>query len=180
MKWWLCPVLVLLVCCKGKKKEEEKPGSFPVLSYIKSQVAHVDTSLYSIIKVVTVDSTSDTTYIRREDFRKEARDFLELPDIASGKWKDDYTEEKSYDPLLELAVLVYTAKEADATIEKEQVYIQPGNGEEDKVKTLIIDQVTGTTRKNLVWNVDSHFQIVTRTSKEDGSEQNVITKVIWK
>jgi hypothetical protein len=177
MKSWPYFVFLFLACCKGKKEEPtEKAGSFPVLSFIKSQVAHIDTSLYSITKIVTVDSTSDTTYLKREEFRKEAKDFLELPDIATEI--EDYTEEKSFDPLLNQAVLVYTAKEDDASIKKEQVYIEPDNGEGDKVKTFIIDQVLdGSASKTLVWNVDSHFQVISR-SGSDG--KTTITKVIWK
>ena len=179
MKSWFFLLCIFLVCCKGKKEEPtEKAGSFPVLSFIQSQVAHVDTSLYSIIKVVTVDSTSDTTYIKREDFRKEAKDFLDLPDIATKKTMDDYTEEKSFDPLLNQAVLVYTAKEEDAPVKKEQVYIEPDSGEGDKVKTFIIDHVSKDgISKTLVWNVDSHFQIISRSGSNGKA---TITKVIWK
>ena len=182
MKRWLYLASFFLVCCKGKKEEPtEKAGSFPVLSFIQSQVAHVDTSLYSIIKVVTVDSTSDTTYIKREEFRREAKDFLNLPDIATTDAMEDYTEEKTFDPLLNQAVLVYTAKEDDAPVRKEQVYIEPDSGEGDKVKTFIIDQVVDKAiNKTLVWNVDSHFQIITRSAGPSGQEKSTVTKVIWK
>lgn len=172
---------ILLVSCKGKKEDPaEKGGSFPVLSFIQSQVAHVDTSLYSITKIITVDSTSDTSYIKREDFRREAQEFLELPDIAAKKLVDDYTEEKTFDPLLNQAVLVYTAKEEDAAVRKEQVYIEPDSGDGDKVKTFIIDREAEGGSKTLVWNVDSYFQIINRVAGADGRETIKVTKVVWK
>src|SRR5215213_5126645 len=100
---------VFLLCCKSKKeKEEENPSFFPALSFIKSQVAQVDTSIYRIIKIVQKDSTvADTTYLKREEFRKEAKDFLLLPDISSDKLKNDYTESKWYDENLQQVVLNY-------------------------------------------------------------------------
>jgi hypothetical protein len=185
MKAWPFLLLTLLVCCKSKKKEEPS-GSFPVLPYIQSQVAQVDTSLFNIMKVVTVDSTSDTTYIRREDFRKAAQDFLSLPDISSPRISDGYTEDKSYDQLLELAVLTYTPKADDKNVDdkpvrKEQVFIEPGNGEPDLVKKLIIDVVDkGGMQKNLIWNVGSNFQVVSATTGPDGREKLVTTRVSWK
>ena len=84
-KYILCisVTALALFACKSKK-EEVKETFFPVLSFIKSQVAHVDTSLYPIIKLTFIDSTrTDTEYIKREDFRSLAKDFLELPDLTS-------------------------------------------------------------------------------------------------
>ncbi|MDB5253185.1 MAG: hypothetical protein JWP27_2354 [Flaviaesturariibacter sp.] len=183
MKAWPFLILTLLVCCKSKKAEEPS-GSFPVLSFIQSQVAQVDTSLYNITKVVTVDSTSDTSYLRREDFRKAAQDFLSLPDIASKKMRNGYTEERTYDQLLEMAVLTYTARDDDQPVRKEQVFIQPGNGDPDQVKKLIIDVEDGAgataVRKNLIWNVGGSFQVVTGTTGPDGREKMVTTRVTWK
>ena len=48
-------VFAFVISCKGKKNEP-KEKFFPVLSYLKSQVADIDTSLYSIRKVIYVDS----------------------------------------------------------------------------------------------------------------------------
>ena len=33
-------------------------------------------------------------YIHRENFRKEAKDFLSIPDISTSKYQERYTEEK--------------------------------------------------------------------------------------
>jgi len=40
-----------MLSCKNKKTDEEKENQkfFPALSFIKSQVAHVDTSIFRII-----------------------------------------------------------------------------------------------------------------------------------
>ena len=65
------PVLLLLIislsliCCKNKNADENIVF-FPALSYIKSQVAHVDTSFYTIMRIVKTDSTADTAYLKRD------------------------------------------------------------------------------------------------------------------
>lgn len=180
---WLLLLLPFAISCKNKKKEESEAGSFPVLSFIRSQVAQVDTSLFSIRKVVQVDGTADTSYIKREDFKNAASDFLNLPDISQKKWRNDYTETKSFDPLLNKAVLTYTAKNPEAAIRKEQVFIQPGNGEEDRVTTIIIDQLLqngdSTVQKNLIWQVNNHFQIAISTQKNKAPEKIKTIKVFW-
>src|ERR1043166_9497879 len=89
--------LVIFVGCKQKEKTE-KEKFYPILSIIKSQVAHIDTSLYSIRRIEYIDSShSDTTYIKREDFKAAAHDFLSVPDIADPKYADRYTEDKQFD-----------------------------------------------------------------------------------
>ena len=84
MKKWLSIFFIaFLAGCNSENEEEDQNAQFfPVVSYLNSQVAHVDTSLYRIIKIVTVDGVSDTSYIPREQFRNEAKDFISIPDIA--------------------------------------------------------------------------------------------------
>ena len=45
------------------KREINKEKFFPVLSFIQSQVADIDTSLYSIRKLVYVDSLRTDTIV---------------------------------------------------------------------------------------------------------------------
>ena len=70
---------ILFYCsCKQKKNDV-----FPAIDFIKGQIANVDTSVYRILKLVPMtDSTYDTTYVKREDFKRLAKDFLETPDIS--------------------------------------------------------------------------------------------------
>src|SRR5689334_1712556 len=116
MKNFAILFLFFVFSCKQKQKDKT-PGAepfFPVLSYIKSQVAHVDTSLYSIIKIAGSDSIqTDTTYIKREEFRGLAKDFLEIPDLADTKYKDLYTEENFYDEGMNKVFITYRPKNAD-------------------------------------------------------------------
>src|SRR5206468_6928722 len=97
----------------------------PVISFLKGQVKDIDTSLYRIIKIETVNNKIDTEYIKREDFKKYAREFTDLPDITSDNLKDDYQETKTYDDVLKSYILTYTTNSKDREIVKEDVMINP-------------------------------------------------------
>lgn len=174
--------LPLLFSCKNGKEEEAK-DFFPVLSYLKSQVAHVDTSLFRIVKITTVGDRSDTAYIRREDFKKEAADFLSIPDITQKRLSSDYQETELYDESLGSVILSYMPTEEDAEIRRQEVVIEPNQAEGDKVKSIFIDRLIEegktTVRKNMLWQVDQRFRVVTITQNEDGTEKIEKLQVVW-
>lgn len=176
-------VAISALLCKSKKENENNKSFFPVLSFIKSQVAEVDTSVYPILKIVTMNSSPDTVYIKREEFRHYANDFLTMPDISAKKWNDDYQETKLYDEDLKRVILNYMPKDVNQEIRRQEVMIEPGQQSEDKVRTIIIERVVtnedSTVQKNMLWQVDKHFQVVTVTTKKNQPEKIEKLKVIW-
>ncbi len=176
-------VAIIVLSCKSKKEDEENKSFFPVLSFIKSQVAEVDTSVYPIFKIVTVGALSDTVYIKREEFRQYANDFLTMPDISGKKWDDDYMETKLYDEDLKRVILNYMPKDVNKEIRRQEVMIEPGQQSEDKLRTIIIDRVVtyedSTVKKNMLWQVDKHFQVVTVINKKNQPEKIEKLKVVW-
>jgi hypothetical protein len=172
---------VLFFSCKNKKNAEEPIDIFPALQFIKSQVAHVDTSVYRIIKIVKTDSTIDTTYINRENFKLEAKDFLTLPDISSADLKDDYVETKLYDADLDQVSLSYMPKEK-GEITRQEVLIKR-SAEGDKVTSIYINRTISasgtTTQKIMFWQVDKRFRIVTITGHNKEPEKTVTVDVVW-
>src|SRR5215218_2237884 len=168
-------ILIGLICtislaaCKTKKKKDtEATQFFPVLSFLKGQAKHIDTSLYRIVKIETIDSTSITTYIKREEFSKYAQDFLELPDISSDKWKDDYEETRMFDGELNNVILTYTTTDEDNKIRREDVIIntlQPGKD--------------STVEKNMVWYVNKRFTVITKVQWANQPEKIKKLEIIW-
>lgn len=180
--WLLLISLAILACRSRDKSGEEVVEFFPVHSYLQSQVKHIDTSLYSLRKIVKVDDRSDTSFIPREQFRKEAADFLATPDIAGNKWKDDYTETRLYDDMLKRAIFSYTPKEQGAPILRQDVTIEPGAGGDDAVKTIFINQLKeagdSVVQKKMLWEVGRRFQVVTTVSRK-GSADATCTQEVW-
>ncbi len=176
-------LIVLISSCK-EKETTPKEDFFPVLSFLNSQVAKVDTSLNSIRKYVIVDSlTTDTLYIPREQFRDIARDFLAIPDLSESKYKDRYVEEKIFDEMLNSVLLTYTPiKPEKEQIQRQEVMIRPGPSE-DKITNIIInlsvDTKDSSVQKRMLWKVDQGFQVTTTRQLAGQPETTRTEKVIW-
>jgi hypothetical protein len=181
----LIPVFLVFAGCNrnDKKTGQPEPG-FPVISYIQSQVAHVDTSLYSILKIIYRDSLhADTTYLRREDFKEAAKDFLQLTDITQKKYKDRYKEEKLYDETMNRVILRYSPINPEKEdIQKQEILIAP-DPSGDKVTSIFIDQVINnrdsSVQKLLLWRVNKSFTVTVILQKTGQPELTTVTKVAW-
>lgn len=174
---------LLLVSCNNKKNNRKENSSFfPVLSFIKSQVAHVDTSVYRIIKIVKKDSTADTSYLKREEFRDAAKDFLTIPDIGSDDLIDEYTETELFVEDLNQVALNYMPKEPNKEITRQEVLIKPGS-DGDKVQSIFINRIinnkNASIQKILFWEVDKQFRIITLTQSPDSPETKETVEVKW-
>lgn len=184
-KFFICLLCILLFySCKSKKKNAGADATyFPVLSFLKGQASGIDTSLYRIVKVETTDSFSDTAFIARENFHEVAKDFFSIPDISSGKWKDDYKEDKMYDDVLKNVILTYTTTETDNEIKREDVVLEPNDNGNSEVKTIIINKwqsnKDSTIEKNMVWYVNKRFTIVTKIQKANSPEKIKTVQVVW-
>lgn len=171
------------IACKQKEKGSQEKF-FPVLSFIQSQVADIDTSLYSIRKLVFRDSLrTDTIYIPREQFREAAKDFLSIPDLSSSKYQDRYTEEKQFDETMNRVVLIYTPlKPEKEEIQRQEVLIKP-DPSGDKITNIIINQVINnkdsSVQKRLLWKVDESFQIVNIKQLKGQPETTSTVKIVW-
>ena len=177
-------IFVATASCKSKKEAPEKKF-ISVLSLIEKQVQHIDTSLYAITKIVSSDSLhTDTTYIKREDFRAVAKEFLEIPDLSAPKISKNYQEETRYDDLLNRVIITYTPiKDGDEEIKKQELQVTPNIATGDKVNNVMITRVinnrNGFLKKDMLWQMDKSFQIVTATQDPGKPEVITTTKVTW-
>lgn len=175
----------MAVACKQKKNEPEKKF-ISIVSLIRKQVAHIDTSLYSIMKVVYSDSLhSDTTYIPREQFADIAKEFLDIPDLSDKKVAVRYKEDPAiHDEMLNRVILTYTpvAPEKEE-VKKQELLATPIPGADAKVNNIIIIREISNRdsflQKKMLWQLDKSFQIVTTSQKPGKPEVTITTKVSW-
>lgn len=177
-------VILIGFCCKPKSKSgNDDTEFFPVTSFLKSQVTHVDTSLYRIIRIDRVDSLLDTSYIKRDEFRSLSKDFLETPDIADKSLKKKYTESKTYDESMDRVILTYTPKNDNMEVLREEVIISPNTTEGDQVRSIIIERMTegkdSSILRRLLWQVNKSFQVVNFIQKPNQPEITRTFEVVW-
>lgn len=184
---FLIPLTVLIGTAACKSKKKEKPASerfFPVLSFIKSQVAHVDTGLYSIRHIDLSDTIrTDTVFVQREKFRELAAEFLQLPDISDPKYDDRFREDRSYDETINRVFIVCTPVSPEKEqIQRQEVLIHQGP-EGDKVTSIIIDynfsNKDSSVQKRMLWQADRSFQVATTRQLAGKPETVSVYKVIW-
>lgn len=175
-----------MVSCKSKKTEPEKKGFISVVSLIEKQVARIDTSLYSIKRITIIDSLhSDTAYVRREDFREAAKEFLAIPDLSNKKIAKKYKEEPArYDQLLDRVIITYTAINPEKEEYKSQeLLVAPGTVDGDKVTNILITRSISnrdsSMLKTMLWRMDKSFQITTTSQKPAEPEKITTVKVDW-
>jgi hypothetical protein len=180
----LFAIIIIFSACRSKKKEPEN-NFIPVLSIIKGQVAHVDTSLYSIIKVVTRDTLQgDTTYIPREEFRAAATDFLAIPDLSEEKMAKRYKQEQLFDETIGRLITTYTpVNPATEEIQKQEFLVDPNITTRVNIDNIIINLVItnrdSSIQKNMLWQMDRSFQVTTILQKPGMPEKTTTVKVKW-
>jgi hypothetical protein len=182
-KWLPAVLLLLLISCKEKDQDPEKKF-IPIRSFFENQVADVDTSLYPIIRLDFVDSSrTDTSYIRREDFRALAADFLKLPDISDKKYSSQYREETLVDSMLDRVIISYVPINPEKSlIQRQEMLIKQSLGN-DQVKSIIVDYLINNrdsiVRKRMLWQMDRSFQVTTMKQKKGEPETISTMKVVW-
>lgn len=174
--------LTIIIACSQKKKGT-KETYISVVSIIKGQLNHIDTSLYSIIKLTNRDTLpADTEYIRRETVRGFAKDFLELPELT----KDRFKEENIPGPGDYLSTMIYTPLDPDKDdIARIELIMDPRLAEIGKnvIKSIFVDRSTvsrdSSIQKKLLWQMDQSFQITTLLQKPGRPETTSTMKVVW-
>lgn len=176
---------VLAGCSNGDDDAAATAGGyFPVVPFIKSQVAHVDTSVYTIMQVTRQGNMVDTAFIKREDFDQAAADFLSLPDISSKKLRKKYTESNLYDETLDKVVLTYMPKpDEEPEVVRQDVIIKPNQQTGDAVETIYVEQIVtegdSTVQKKLTWEVDKSFRVRSIIQKKNAPEKVKTVDVSW-
>ena len=177
--------LLLLGCftsCKTKKLDSTK-AYFSVVDYLKAEVKKMDSIPLHLIKITSIDSTSDTTMTTKEEFNKYAEEFINIPDIASPGKMDDYTEANDFDEIMNNVLLMYTAKKEDAVVRSETIMMQPDDVGNTQVKTILITTVKtendAAVEKSMTWHLNKRFQIVTKMNKSGQPEKITTIIISW-
>lgn len=173
-------IIAQLLSCKNKSLDSTK-AYFSVIDYLKGEVKKMDTIPLQFKKITNASNTSDTTTITKSEFHKYAKEFLNIPDIASVEKMDDYSEVNDFDEILNNVLLIYTAKKQDDVVRNETVMMQPDDMGNTHVKTILVTTLQTdndpTVEKNMTWHIDKRFQIVTKITNQ-GQPEKINTVII--
>ena len=154
-----CLLVFCIISCKQKK--EESKNFISIVSLIKKQVAHVDTSLYPIMKINIKDSLNSDT--------KVARRFKEEPAI--------------YEKLINRVIITYTPIDFEKEeIKKQEMLVTPSPAGDKVNNIIVIKEISNRDsflQKKMLWQFDKYFQIITTSQKKGKPEESTIIKVSW-
>lgn len=178
-------VASLLVRCGAKKKPEVPEANFfPVVPYLKGEVARLDTSLSSFLKIETANGRSDTVPIKSTEVRRYAVDFLSLPDISNPELKNDYEITHLYDDMLDAFVFTFTTKEPHP-VKREDVVLEsnPEDASKNTVKSIFVERWDAegnkAVRKNMFWEAGKSFHVTTTSTSAADSPSTKRLQVVW-
>ena len=189
---FIAPLLCLLIACGNENAADATDPNagdaafYPVVSFLKSQAAHIDTSLYTIMQLQRNGNGTDTAFIPREAFKDVSNPFLTLPNIAEGSLKKKYNESRLYDETLDRFVITYTPKEVDEELEirRQDVVIVPNLGSGENIESVYIErQQTGgdsTVHQKMNWETEKGFTIRSIIQKQGAPETVHTTEVVWR
>ena len=171
-----------LLSCKEKKKDKTEFG-ISAISIINGQVNKLDTSFYQIMKYDIQPGKTDTTYMKREEVRKMASDFLSLPDITKDNYAENYTEEKMLDETQNTLSITATAKNEKLEIQKQILIVPLDASAAGNVQSIFIDRLVqmndSTIEQKLFWELDKYFQIGSIIQVGNNPEKIKTVKVTW-
>lgn len=174
--------LTFICACKSKNKPADE---FPIsaVSIIKGQIRHLDTSLYQFTRYETINSRTDTGFIRREEATRLAADFLTLPDITQKDYPAEYSEERLIDAGRNALSITATAKKENAEIQKQIIIINLDNAASGNVNSIFIDRFIqvkdSSIEQKLFWEVDKFFQVGNIIQVKNQPEISKLIKVAW-
>lgn len=172
----------LLFSCK-EKKEPLKDPAISVISIIKGQLNQLDTSFFQLTKFETVEGKTDTTYIKREDIRALAKDFLTLPDISQNNYTDNYSEERLIDETQNTLSITAVAKDEKLEIQKQIIIVPLDKFATGSVQSIYIDRFVqvndSSLQQKLFWEIGKYFQVGSITQKGNEPEKTHVLKVTW-
>jgi hypothetical protein len=153
---------------------------FPVMNFIKGQIAYVD-SLPVGIKKYIVGTKKGYVYIKPKEFHQLAAEFIPA-EISDDLFTKEYQETSFLDQSSNSATFFYTTKNASLPVKRVDILTMKGDVY-DQVKSIYLQKNyrSGDTAftKKLYWKPQRSFQIITEVSAGSKKPVTEIVNVVW-
>ncbi|MBX9784683.1 MAG: hypothetical protein K2X48_15450 [Chitinophagaceae bacterium] len=178
----VCFVFIVSNGCKNKSAKVKKgPVNYiDVTSYIKGQLAYLDTVPFAFLKTTLKDSVyGDSVFITKQQLNEIAGKFL-IPELEKSKFEELYNETSFMDASINTITLTYQPEDAALPVQRVDVYANPENGEIKKIY-IIRNEVKGDSviHQQLLWKHNKSCTLITTKRKGDAPEINISEKINW-
>lgn len=158
--------------------DSAKQHIFPLTSFLKGQLIEIDTMPVTPLKIVIQNGRTDSSWLRREDIRKNAAPFL-TPRIDSASMTPFFAERAFLDQTINAFTFSYDPKTTlpdSLSIIHWDIYIKP---ETSSVSRVYIVKKEGSQHIQLTWVVNKWYSIRTITEEPGKDPQVTEEKIVW-
>jgi hypothetical protein len=177
-RYFLIAAVFLVSSCSNATEEkktaannvvEEKPGFFPVTSYLKGQIREIKEKGITPIKYVTINNHTDSVFVTFAQLDEVMKEFLH-PVIDTANLIPFFTESKFLDQSINAFTFTYEPKPQvpdSILLTHWDVYIEP---EVSKVKRVyLVKKGGGNKTLQLTWQSNQWCKTTTIITNPDGT-----------
>jgi hypothetical protein len=174
----ICSIFFVYSC--KSKPAKEKATFMDVASYLKGQLAYLDTVPFAILKTTFKDTIySDSIYIKKEQLRSLVSSYL-LPQLEKESFENSFSENTFIDATINTITLTYNAVDKTLPIQRIDVYVNPETEQIKRIYMVRQEQLKDTSlSQQLLWNHNSSCTIITTYQTGKGQETIINEKITW-
>ena len=178
---------LVFAACNTKKPEsnpDEEPSQkqyFPVADFLKGQIHHADSLPTAMLKIVTENNRSDSSFIQRDEFNAISQDFI-LPELEPRTFEKNFKENSFIDATTQSATFNYTSYNSTLSLQRVDV-LATTDEIYSKVKSIFMQQSISKNDtiiiKKLFWLTNKRFQIVTSVQPPNQPRKVNALTITW-
>ncbi len=193
-KYWIFLLFTYsIVACKNKEQSTapaeseavpnvKEPKSYlPIASFINEDIGNVDAFAAGILLKTKTGQKTDSLFIKPEEFKNLAREFL-APDLDSAVFHKEFSEESIADHASQTVNFIYTSSNDKTILRKAIVYASPSQINH-KVSRIYMEKEkqSGDTTiiQKLTWKIKQYFIITEIRQTPQGFNSVITRKATW-
>ncbi|MBX3252944.1 MAG: hypothetical protein KF862_02295 [Chitinophagaceae bacterium] len=179
-------ILTAGIHCKNAESSKEEDTAakqfYPIAGYIESQLNYLDSVPLAIIHYTTVNNSTDTAIIEKNEFRKNIGQEFIRSDISGEDQKKSYAETSFIDATLGVITLSYApqSNDHDLSVRKTDILLTQENA---AVKTIYIEKIikagNSVVLKKMLWNANKSCQVTSLIQEPNQPDKIIQERFIW-
>lgn len=193
MKRSLIPgiAIIFVLACHSNQQRTADPGTnpsdtikknyLPVIDYLKSEIAAVDSFPLRIMKYHISNGRTDSGIITTPVFDQLAKEFL-LSELDSSHFENNFEENSFIDRSTNLVSFTYSTKDTGNGLKRVDVLLSPGTGV-DRLNSIYMESISDNKDSLVIskmsWKAGRNFRILHILKPKKGTESTNQTIIVW-